>query len=221
MEKYRDEFINYLNAEDKESCVKFALDLIHRKIVNISCLYEEILAPALNSINSCPDDESDCIWKEHTKTSIVRTIIECCYPIVVQEMHQKKKLDIEVLVLCPENELHEIGARMASDFFLLNGYDSTFVGSNAPKEQIKAVIARKKPRYIAISVTDYYNLVAAKNTIQFAKQSIDSEVKILVGGTAFLKNMDSVSRIGADLYIETYEDIRRLGEEDYKNALGV
>ena len=221
MEKYKNKFIEYLKAEDKESCVNFALDLVHKEIVTISALYEEILGPALNSINSCPGEEPDCIWKEHMQTSIVRTVIECCYPFVVQEVNKKRKLNIKVLVLCPENELHEIGARMVSDFFLLNGYDAVFVGSNTPKEQIKAAIARSKPRYIAISVTDYYNLVAAKNTIHLAKQSVDLEVKILVGGSAFRKNIDAVAQIGADLYIDTYEDIKRLGEEDYKNAFGV
>lgn len=218
MHHYLKEFTEYFENEDKEKCVSFAMDKLHRNELDIKTLYEDILGPSLNSIGTCPENSRDCVWREHLKTSIVRTIIECCYPFIINMRGKEKKLNLKVLIFCPENENHEIGARMAADFFTLHGYDAVFLGSCTPRDQVKLALECHKPHYAALSVTDYFNLVAAKKSVQAIREFLGSSVKIIAGGRAFLSNMDIVPSMGADMYLATYDDIKRLSEEDYKNA---
>ena len=95
-------------------------------------------------------------------------MIENCYPFVVHERDQKYHSPArgKVIVVCPTEELHEIGARMVVDFFTLCGYTTTFIGANTPQDEIVSAIQVLKPVYIAISITNYYNLIAARNAVE-------------------------------------------------------
>jgi methanogenic corrinoid protein MtbC1 len=212
------EFIGYLKEENKEKSVEFVLDLLNKKEVGIVELYTEILGPSLNQM-ICDDlEDALCIWKEHVRTAIIRTTLELTYPYILKEKKEKnvKILNKKVVIVCPGEELHEIGARMVVDFFTLLGYKTTFVGANTPKAEIRAALEEIKPDYVGISVTNYYNLVEAERTIKLLRKEIKFDGKIIVGGNAFVKNPDVYKEIGADLLIQTFEDIKKLAEGDAK-----
>ncbi|MEM3342236.1 MAG: cobalamin-binding protein, partial [Thermoplasmata archaeon] len=69
--------------------------------------------------------------------------------------------------------------------------------------------------YIALSVTAPYNLIAAKKTIEeIKKHCLCSETKIIVGGQAFANNPSAFKLVGADILVQTYEDVRKLSRSD-------
>jgi MerR family transcriptional regulator, light-induced transcriptional regulator len=214
MHKFYNELMEYLEAENREGSLNFVLSKLENNELDIVTLYTEILAPSLNNMKPAENDMT-FIWREHVRSSIIRTIIENCYTYVIKERDEKYKLktDKKVAVVCPSEEYHEIGARMVTDFFTLLGYDSTFVGSNTPKEEFVEALKIINLDYIALSISNHYNLVAARKAIEKIKES-NSRVKIIVGGNAF-KNTETGYRVlKADLYIETFEDIRKLAQED-------
>jgi methanogenic corrinoid protein MtbC1 len=54
--------------------------------------------------------------------------------------HLGKKKEEKVIVMCPEFEDHDMGARMVSDFFTIAGYEAVFIGAKTPiKTILKAV----------------------------------------------------------------------------------
>ncbi|MFT5873732.1 MAG: methanogenic corrinoid protein MtbC1 [Clostridium sp.] len=173
METIYNKFISLLELEEKENAVNLILSLLEEEKIDIVTLYTNILAPSLNNIKSDSEEGGGCIWKEHVRSSIVRTIIECCYPYVIKEKnHIYKKTNYgKVIVICPSEEYHEIGARMIEDFFTLCGYETIFVGSNTPKNEFLKIIDCINPKYLVISVTNYYNLVAVKGTIEKIRNS--------------------------------------------------
>lgn len=212
MEKIRQEFTDYFYAEDKEKAVLFVLDLLKRQKIDIITLYNEILAPALNGLRCDLEDKRICIWKEHVKTAIIRTIVENCYPYVLakrDEQHQQRKG--KVAVVCPPEEYHDIGARIIADYFTIGGFDTVFVGSGTPYQDFYNAIAVIRPCLIAISVSNYFNLVATKRMIEELKAAVDYPVKIVVGGNAFADGAEhKVQTVKADYYARTYEDIINL-----------
>lgn len=214
MEKYLSDFMTYFNKKEKDACVNFALDGIKRNNFNIPDLYENILRPALYSIDKCDNKDNDCIWKEHLKTSIVRTIIEALYPHIIELKKEIKPLGIKVLLACPEREYHEIGLRMMSDFFILNGYESIYIGSNTPRDQVSIAISQENPKYAAISVTDYFLLFETKKLVAEIRKTSTKDIKIILGGNAFKKNLHSFELIGGDIYLKSYKDIVNLRKED-------
>jgi methanogenic corrinoid protein MtbC1 len=214
MNNLYDEFLQYIQKEDKEASLAFVLSKLSKGEVDIVTLYTQIFSPALTSMVWEEKDDT-FIWKEHIRSSIIRSLIENCYPYVIKERDEKYKLknNKKIAVVCPAEEYHEIGARMVADFFTLAGYDSTFVGSNTPKEEFVKAVKHIKLDYLAISISNYFNLVTAKNTIERIREA-DSRVTILVGGHAFKHNTDTLKDINADKYIETFEDILKLGKEE-------
>ncbi|MDY0235458.1 MAG: cobalamin-dependent protein [Gudongella sp.] len=210
MNKYYNEFIEIFNRNNKDECLFYCINGIEKDKFTIPELYEGILMPALYSIDKCPISDPGCIWKEHLKTGIVRTIIEGIYPYVIKLGRAQDKVNKKILLVNPEKEHHEIGLRMISDFFQINGYDAVFVGSNTPRMQICEAISSEKPDYIAISVTDYYLIFEAKKIIERIKENCKYDIKVILGGQAFKKNRNLVEEIGADMYLETYSDVLEL-----------
>lgn len=66
--------------------------------------------------------------------------------------------------------------------------------------------------FLALSVTNYFNIVSAKRTIDAIRANAQEMPLIVVGGNAFVNNSD-VNEIGADKYLQTYEDIAALTKE--------
>ena len=216
MGSFYQEFMEHLERGDKEKCVVISLEQVKEGKLNIRDLYNGVLAPALNSICNENQVQKIGIWEEHFRSSVVRTIIEGCFPYVIKERDSKGiiKKESKVVILCPEGELHDIGARMAADFFTLAGYEAIFIGSSTPKNEFICMIDSLKPQYIAISVISYYNLVSAKRTIDSIRNKYGNSIKIIAGGHALSRNPASVSEIGADVLVNTYDEIMNLGKED-------
>jgi methanogenic corrinoid protein MtbC1 len=215
MSSLYEQFLSYLDKDDRYGCVELILTKLSNDEVDIVTLYEEILSPSLRESFCREKQRQICIWEEHVRTSIVRTVIECCYSYVVKERDNKYRSipQGKVIVVCPAEELHEIGARMVADFFTLCGFESMFIGANTPQVEILEAIEYVKPRYVGVSVSNHYNLIAARKMVQKIRElreSTGAEFKIIVGGYAFEQNPDMDTRMGFDLLLATFEDIRRL-----------
>lgn len=215
MKSLYEAFLESFIACDKEACVKFAMDKLQDGSLQILSLYEDILKPALNNQTCHHQDKKLCIWKEHVRSAIVRTIIECAYPFVMAE---KARINPgtrgHAAVVCPDGEYHELGARMAADYLTLVGFETLFIGGSTPKDEFIEVIAATGPDVIAISVTNYYNLVSAKKTIQTIRAKCTNyPVRIVVGGNAFQNHPHTAEEIGADRLVQSFSDIQKLAEE--------
>lgn len=211
------QFLKYLEEENRQQCVDFGLSKLSNNEVDLVTFYEEILAPSMRE-RACRGKQREIwVWEEHVRSSIVRTVIECCYPYVVKERDERYRSGPagKVIVFCPADEYHEIGARMVADFFTLCGFDAVFVGANTPHAEMIGAIGYVKPKYVAISVTNYYNLVAACKTVQKmseVRETSGTDFKIIVGGQAFERNPDMDKEMGADFFLSTFDDIRRLSQ---------
>ena len=220
MNSLYEQFLSYLDQDDRYGCVELVLNKLSKNEVGIVTLYDEILAPSLRESFCQEKQRQICIWEEHIRTSIIRTVIECCYPYVIKERDEKYKPTPKgkVIIVCPTEELHEIGARMVADFFTLCGFDSMFVGANTPQSDILEAIEYAKPVYVAISVSNHYNLLAAHKMVQKIhelRENNRAEFKIIVGGYAFEQNPEMGKQMGADLLLATFDDICKLAQGEY------
>lgn len=210
MNKYYDEFIRLFNENDKDGCLYYCIEGIEEGRFSLPELYEGILMRALYNIDKCPKSDPGCIWKEHLKTGIVRTIVEGLYPHVIKIAREQDKVNKKIILANPEKEYHELGLRMISDFFQISGYDTLYIGTNTPRSQIYQAIKSERPDYIALSVTDYYLIFEAKKIIEGIKENYKEDIKVILGGQAFKKNRHLVEEIGADMYLENYLDVVKL-----------
>ena len=75
MDSFYGEFLSLLDEGNKERCVNLCLVKLSEHTLDVVTLYQDILAPALREKFCRSRDEEICIWEEHIRTSIVRTII--------------------------------------------------------------------------------------------------------------------------------------------------
>lgn len=174
--------------------------------VDIPTLYAKVLTPAMNGM-ACEDAADICIWREHVRSSIVRTIVEMCYPYVIANAAKPKKQ--KVLIACPPGELHELGPRMVADLYTLLGFETRFAGANTPIGDILSAVKYEKPRFVVLSVTNHYNLIKARDMVE-KLHGLKMDFEIIVGGHAFSNDPKMASKIGADHHADTFKQIKLL-----------
>lgn len=201
-----------LDTEDKYGCVRLVLDALGSGQVEIVPLYQEVLRRAAREEFCTLRQRNLCIWEEHVRTSIIRTVLECCYPSIMESRRRAHGDGSrgKVLVVCPTEEYHELGARMAADFFTLCGFDVTFVGANTPLDQIVEAVGDIAPEYVGVSVTNPYNLIAARRTVRHLREVRErarATFRIVLGGNAIVERPDLVEHLGGDTLVDSYDDI--------------
>lgn len=208
--QYLEEFMNLVEQENRQDALEFIISLLSSGKLSLIEVYETILAPSLNTMKSTGNEEMD-IWKEHVRTSIIRTIIENCYTFVIKERDHKfgNIVNKTVAVICPKDEHHELGARMVTDYFTILGFNAVFVGSNTPKEVFIAGLRIQNLDYIALSITNTFHLFSARNTIEMIR-AVNKTTKIIAGGRAISIIGEKRNCLGADHYVTTFDDIKSL-----------
>jgi len=211
-------FREALEQMDKPRCVQLALYQLETKTMGIVELYTQVLAPALNSMTQDETASPVAVWREHIRSAIIRTIIECCYPYLLEEMTTNNlKLDRgTVVIVSPTDEYHELGARMGSDFFNLCSYRTLFVGANTPKSDMIHGLEIEHPDYVVINAVNYYNVFKVKAIVAEIR-SVLPEQRILVSGYAFRQDKDLYKTVGAVGVISTIDDIRALEQAGGKS----
>jgi methanogenic corrinoid protein MtbC1 len=206
-------FLDLLSAEDREGAISYALGLLEQGDVDVVELYEGILGPALKNMTCQAGGKKWSIWQEHMRTSIVRTIIECCHLYVAKEWKKRSGPESKgsVVLACPTEEYHEIGIRMVADMFTMAGYDVALIGANTPFADIVSAVEYFNPKFLGISATSSYALFAAERAIKKVREN-NVSIMIIVGGIAFDSNPSAWKEIGADARLTTFKDILGLGD---------
>lgn len=209
MNPYYKAFLKLVNEENKDEAMLYVQNLLKEKKIELYELYDFFLRPVLNEFECTFEDEEICIWKEHVRTSIVRTILESTYPYLIEAKKSVQKNHQKVVVVCPSEEFHEVGAIIVTNYFSLAGFDAQYIGANTPKNDIISAVKALKPDYLALSVTNYYNLVVTKQITEQVK-GLYPNVKIIVGGNAFNKP-GALDHLVYDYHLTHKEEIFKLG----------
>lgn len=196
--------------QNKYESIQYATNAVKENQISIVALYEAVLTPFLADIGTKVHNEQMSVWEEHIYSSIVQSIIECMHPLVFET--KANSINKSVFVVCPAEELHELGSRMVADFFMLLGFDVTYVGSNTPRHDIILGITKVKPDYVAISISNFYNLSLLDDIVKDIKQVAPS-TKVIVGGLAFHNNTHVFEDSNADYLAQNFQDLVKIKEE--------
>lgn len=208
MEKIDDKIIELLNEGNLEDLLIYISKNIKNENIYIIELYENILIPILRKKECNLNDKNICVWKEHLKISMIRTIIENQYQIVTKNI--EKNISKKAVVLCPPEEYYDIEARIHTDYLRLFGYETYFIGANTPYKDFYNAIDYIKPEIILIEVENYYNIIATHKIIENLRKKTDSETKIYVSGAAFTNEQELYKEIHADGYLDSYKKIKEV-----------
>jgi methanogenic corrinoid protein MtbC1 len=94
-------------------------------------------------------------------------------------------------------DLHEIGVRMVSDFFEMEGWDTFYLGASTPITGVLQQVAERTPHVLAISATMSFHVHAVADLIAAARGA-GKPPRILVGGAPFNSTPGLWEDVGAD-----------------------
>jgi methanogenic corrinoid protein MtbC1 len=220
-----DLYVQYSTAlarMDKPVCVQLVLAAVSGGSIGLEDLYQGVLAKALNELSESELGQPDAIWREHVRSEITRTVIECCYPAVVAAVNAREQgkpaedrmvgAKKRVMIVLPSEEFHELGARMGADFFQLAGFETLFVGANTPTESILNGVGYFQPDYVDLHVVNYYNLFKAKDLLGQIRRQYP-KVRLLASGGAFSGEAGQLERFGPVCLVRSLADIEALLEK--------
>lgn len=174
------QFQDYLVEGNYEKCSEFIHNVL-KENDDIKFIYDEILKKSMYSIGEMWEASKISVATEHLASAIVETILSEIYFKVFTE----NKIEKTVVVACTENEFHQLGVKMVSDIFQLNGWQVHFMGANTGIGELIQNIKKANPDILALSLSIPFNLPALDNMLDKIKSEFP-DLYILVGGQAFL-----------------------------------
>lgn len=172
-------FLQSLIKGDRMHCSQLAKSYISQGH-HVMDLYENVFKEALYEVGKLWETNKISVATEHLATAITEGILNELYGQLIF----KKSIQKKVVVACVEHEMHQVGVKMVADVFEMNGWESFFLGTGVPTNELIRYIHEVKPDVLAISLSVYFNYAAFLNMLKDLRQAFPDLV-ILIGGQAF------------------------------------
>ncbi len=170
--------------------------------VPIKDVYLKIFQPVQWEIGRLWQTNKITVAMEHYCTAATQFIMSRLYNYIFATEKNGKSL----VATSISGELHELGIRMVSDFFEMEGWNTFYLGANTPNKSIVDMIKDVNADVLAISATIYFNIPQVTELINYIKSETDPEkLKILVGGKAFNSYHELWKQVNADGYASDAE----------------
>jgi methanogenic corrinoid protein MtbC1 len=190
-----------------------AFELIMREVnggMKVRNVYLDVFQPVQYEIGRLWQTARITVAQEHFCTAATQLVMSQLYPY----LFTGEKKDKKMITTCESGELHEIGARMVTDFFEMEGWDTYYLGANMPVESLIRFISDIKPGFIAISATMTFHLSSVEEIIRRIRSTaeIPSGTRIMVGGFPFKIATGLWKQIGADYFAASAEEAVSIAE---------
>ena len=187
-----------LLVADFQNCILIAESVLKRENGQ-EALYMGLIQPVMYEIGRLWEQDKISTAEEHLATSIVGRILAGLYAKLPIPKAGRGK----AVVTSAPNEFHELGGRMLADMLEAAGWDVLFLGANTPAEELIKLLRKTNPRFLAISMTMPFGIDKVAALISALKSAPDlSQIKIMVGGSAFNTDRNLWRQIGADAWAE-------------------
>jgi methanogenic corrinoid protein MtbC1 len=173
----------YLRAQlagNRREALRLIVDEGLLRGLSIPTLHLDVIQAAQVEIGRLWQENHISVAQEHLATAISQLALSHLYRHLPRDPANGRT----VMVSCVEGELHELGARIASDFLEMAGFEVRFLGANVPAEHLAREVRDSKPDLLALSVTMSYHMPALRKAVT-AVREVAPLLPMAVGGLAF------------------------------------
>jgi MerR family transcriptional regulator, light-induced transcriptional regulator len=164
--------------------------------LDVRDLYMRVFQPAMYEIGKLWEQNQFTVAQEHLATAITQSVMAQIYGSVFL----RPPLGRTMVATCLGGELHEIGIRMVSDFFEMEGWDVFYLGANVPTDSVVSMVRERRADLLAVSLTLLAQVPRLRELITAVRRSpVGSRVKIMVGGQPLNNDPTLAAAIGADI----------------------
>ena len=209
---YKNEANQYLQflLEGERIQAKNLIDELVKNGADVKDIYQHIFQPSQYEVGRLWQCNKITVAHEHYCTAATQLIMSGLYSYIFSADRIGK-----TLVACSiSGELHELGIRMVTDFFEMDGWDTYYLGASMPDRQLIEALIEHNADVLAISVTLPTHVSKAAVLIKELKKHPSlTNLKILVGGYPFLNNPGLWEKIKADGCAENAEKAIELAKK--------
>jgi len=196
------DYLKALLAKDRHLAERIINECLGDDIT-IKDIYLSVFQPTQWEIGRLWQHNKISVAMEHYCTAATQFIMTRLYDYIFSN----EKNGYHMVATSVSGELHELGIRMVSDFFEMEGWHTYYLGANTPKQGVVDMINESNADILAISATIYYNIPQVSELIQFVKNQVPGDkLKIMVGGNAFNMNAKLWKEVNADVYAMNAQD---------------
>jgi methanogenic corrinoid protein MtbC1 len=171
--------------------------------VPIKDIYLNVFQPTQREVGRLWQVNELTVAQEHYCTAATQMIMCQLYPMLFDQ----PKNGMTFVGTCVGGELHEIGVRMITDFFELEGWDTYFMGANTPTADLVSTLIAQEAEVLGISATIAYHVRQVEEIVEQVRSKPElSSVRVLVGGYPFNQDRKLWKEVGADGYGADAED---------------
>ncbi len=203
---YAHSYLRLLLSGDKYNAMNVISDAANSNIT-IEAIYFTIIQPVMREIGRLWHTNKITVAHEHFCTATTLLCMSQFYP----KIFSTPKIGRKMVATCVNGELHEMGMRMLTDVFELNGWQTIFLGANVPSDGVISMANSFSTDLLAVSTTLVANVPVTANLIQMVRQDKSCRhIKIIVGGYPFTLRGTLWQEVGADGYGESADDAIKL-----------
>ncbi len=211
-EGHRERTLQYLEAilegdrTAAESLILATLD----EGTTIAGLYEGILAPAQARLGRMWHRGEISVADEHFGSATTQSIMSLIRP----SFPRKKPNGRTLVSTSTPGDLHEIGLRMVTDLFEIDGWNVIYLGANTPTTDLIELLDRRRPHLLALAVSTGLTLRDAGELLERIRETSSiADLKVLIGGPPFMIAPDLWRELGADGCATSSTEAVRLGNQ--------
>jgi len=200
------QYLNALLRKDRHLAAKLIKDALTTG-VSIKDIYLHVFQNSQYEVGRLWQSNKINVAMEHYCTASTQSIMSQLYEYIFSSEKIGKKL----IATSVSGELHELGIRMVSDFFELEGWDTYYLGANTPHNSVIDMIKATGADVLAISATIPIHISKVQKLITDVRNDIPSDkIKIMVGGKPFNDNPELWQKVNADVFAHTAEkDVKK------------
>jgi MerR family transcriptional regulator, light-induced transcriptional regulator len=190
MEPSQDRFLAAILKGDLAEALSVAQEARSR---GLPFVYEELIARSLVEVGRLWQAGRISVADEHVATAIAQGVIASFYPTFPWAAGGPKGI-----VGCVEGERHELGARMAADLLVHDGWNVMYVGADVPLASLVELVVRTRPVFVGLSFAMAERLPHARDAIARLRREAP-DARLLLGGRGVTVDPASAQGLGAEV----------------------
>jgi methanogenic corrinoid protein MtbC1 len=177
-EIYRD-YLSSLLVGQRRHCSEIVNHLISQRLP-IRRLHVDLFQASMYEVGELWATNQISVATEHLATAVTEGLLNQ----LSLDIASRDRVGKVVMVAGIQPELHQVGGKIVADTFEMCGWDSLYIGSNTPPDELARMVRDTKPHLVALSLAIYFNLAALIAAIEELRRESPT-LPVIIGGHGF------------------------------------
>jgi MerR family transcriptional regulator, light-induced transcriptional regulator len=173
------DYLSSLLAGRRHHCSEIVNQLLSQGLP-IRRLHVDLFQASMYEVGELWATNQVSVATEHLATAVTESLLNQLSLAITP----RDRVGKVVVVAGIQPELHQVGGKIVADTFEMCGWDSFYIGSNIPPDELARMVHETKPHLVALSLAMYFNLSAVSAAIEVLRREFPI-LPIVVGGRGF------------------------------------